>query len=118
MAWQRDQVTMTRWMKSLVDAQVDAARAQGAFENLAGRGKPLAVADLAGPSAEQRFEALLFRSLGEIAPELALIRAVRGGRAALKGCTVPAERARLESVQRVQLAELTRLLQARRASQH
>jgi hypothetical protein len=114
LAWQKDQVTMTRWMRSLADAQIDAARMRGDFDNLRGKGKPLELDELDGLSAEQRFEALLLRSLGEVAPELALIRAIRTGRAQLATCAEPLERKRLEGVLGAQVSELTAALKARR----
>jgi hypothetical protein len=105
---------MTRWMVGLLDAQVAAARARGDFDNLPGSGKPLDLDDLTGLDAEQRFDALLLRSVGEIAPEVALIRSVRARRALIDQSRVGPERAALETGLQAQIVELKAALKTRR----
>jgi hypothetical protein len=107
---------MTRWVVGLLDAQVAAARARGDFDSLSGHGKPLELDDMAGLTAEQRFEALLLRSVGEVAPEVALIRSIRAGRERIARSGTGPERAVLETAQRAQVIELRAALKARRGA--
>ena len=105
---------MTRWMMGLLDAQVSAARVPGDFDHLPDHGKPLTLDDMAGLDAEQRFDILLLRSLGEIAPEMSLIRSVRANRARVRQCLSGPERATLEAALQAEVSELTVALKARR----
>ncbi|MET0285298.1 MAG: DnaJ family domain-containing protein [Polyangiales bacterium] len=105
---------MTRWIVGLLDAQIAAARARGDFEDLPGRGQPLVLDDLEGLTGEQRFEALLLRSVGEVAPEVALIRGLRARRQRMVDADSAPARAVLEGEQRAQLVELIAALEARR----
>jgi hypothetical protein len=105
---------MTRWMIGLLDAQVAAARARGDFDNLSGHGKPLELDDLTGLDAEQRLEALLLRSVGEVAPEVALIRSIRAKRESISQGDAGPERAATEAALRAQVRELGLALKARR----
>ncbi|HEX5659508.1 MAG TPA: DnaJ family domain-containing protein [Polyangiales bacterium] len=106
---------MTRWIVGLLDAQVAIARERGAFEDLPGRGKPLEVDDLAGLSAEQRFDVLLARSLGEVAPEVAMIRSIRAGRQRISQLAPSSEKAELETALRTQVSALAAAVKARRS---
>jgi hypothetical protein len=106
---------MTRWMIGLLEAQVAAARARGDFDGLPGRGEPLELDDLAGLDAEQRFDALLLRSVGEVAPEVALIRSVRARRALIEQSHAGPERVKLELALKAEIAELSAALKARRS---
>jgi hypothetical protein len=105
---------MTRWMMGLLDAQVAAARARGDFDNLLGRGKPLELDDLAGLDAQQRFDVLLLRSMGEVAPEVALIRSIRARRARITASGSEPERADLARSLEAEVIELTKVLRARK----
>ncbi len=104
---------MTRWTVGLLDAQVAAARARGDFDNLSGYGKPLEPDAFAGLSGEQRFEALLLRTMGEVAPEVALIRSIRAARQQIESSSAQ-DRAGLERAQQVRVLELGAALKARR----
>ena len=105
---------MTSWAHGLLDAQVAAARARGDFDHLPGRGKPLELDELAGLDAEQRLEALLLRTVGEVAPEVALIRDIRKRRATIERTAAGPERSALETALQAQIVELTATLKARR----
>lgn len=105
---------MTRWMIGLLDAQVAAARARGEFDDLPGHGKPLELDDLTGLDADQRFDALLLRSMGEVAPEVALIRSVRASRALIQQSRPGPERDALEAGLKARVVELAAALKARR----
>jgi hypothetical protein len=107
---------MTRWTVGLLDAQVAAARARGDFDNLPGHGKPLELDDLAGLDGEQRFEALLMRTVGEVAPEVALIRSIRAARERIAESGSGPERTAMETAQRAQVAALGAALKARRGA--
>ena len=93
----------------LLDAQVRAARERGAFDDLAGHGKPLEVDDLSGRTPEQRFEALLLRNCGEVLPEVTLLREIRQGRQQLRCCKSPEEREALMAELRHKAAEVSRM---------
>ena len=97
----------------LVDAQIRAARERGVFDDLPGRGKPLELDDVP-PSltSDQHFEALLMRTLGELPPEVALVRDIRACRVALEQNVSAAESERLETVRGQKLNELCALLRA------
>jgi hypothetical protein len=95
----------------LVDAQIRAARERGDFDGLPGRGKPLELNDvLPSLTPDEHFEALLLRTLGELPPEVALVREIRACRKALDQGPSPAERARLQVCRRSKLDELCALL--------
>ena len=93
-----------------VEAQVRATRGRGDFERLPGLGKPLPLDDLDGLSAEQRFEALLMRSIGEVSAKVAVVREIRACRALIErsGCAEERERARVTA--REKINELQQLL--------
>ena len=93
----------------LLDAQVRAARERGAFDDLPGHGKPLELELLSGLTPDQRFEALLLRSCGEVLPEVTLLREIREGRARLGRCESAAEREALVLVLRAKAAEVSRI---------
>jgi hypothetical protein len=98
----------------LVDAQIRAARARGDFDDLASRGKPLALDDMpASFTAEQHFEALLLRTLGEVPLEVALVRDIRACRKALEQEPSSAESERLQKARSQKVDELCALLRAR-----
>jgi hypothetical protein len=98
----------------LVEAQIRAARARGAFDDLEGHGKPLDLEPLPGANAEQRFEGLLMRSLGEVAPEVALAREIRECRKSSESAGSTAERDRMLQVLRSKFDELAATLKARK----
>ena len=92
-----------------LDAQVRAARERGAFDNLPGRGKPLPPDELSGLTSDQRFEALMFRSCGELLPELRLLREIRAAQKQLPDCKSPEEREALVSTLRAKALEVSLL---------
>ena len=77
---------------ALIEAQIRAARERGAFDDLPGRGKPLELEDLSHLSPEQRMEALLLRTCGELSPEGALLRQISELRRQLETCESPERR--------------------------
>lgn len=95
-------------MNQLLEAQIRAARERGAFDDLPGHGKPLDLDDLAGLTPEQRFEALLLRTCGEVSPEVALLREIRARREAIARCDSPEERERLRVELRAKAFELSK----------
>lgn len=78
----------------LVEAQIRAARERGDFDQLPGRGEPLPADPLEGLSPDQRFEALLMRSLGEVSAKVAVVREIRARRALLEHSSSEQERGR------------------------
>ena len=97
----------------LVDAQIRAARERGEFDDLLGHGKPLELHDLP-PSltSDQHFQELLLRTLGELPPEVALVRDIRACRKALEQDISSEESERLQIVRGQKLNELCALLRA------
>jgi hypothetical protein len=93
----------------LVDAQIRAARERGDFDDLQGRGKPLELDNLP-LTPDEHFEALLLRTLGELPPEVALVRDIRACRKALDQEPSLAERERLQACRRGKVDELCVLL--------
>ena len=102
----------------LVEAQIQAARMRGDFDNLPGHGKPLDLDDLPGLTPEQRFEALLLRGAGELAVEVLLAREIRECREALEQATSAEEREHVRTTLDAKLDELAVALKARRSSKH
>jgi hypothetical protein len=105
---------MASGIDRLVEARIREARERGAFDDLPGQGQPLHLDDLNGLTPEQRFEALLLRSCGEVSPEVALLREIRACREALVSCQVESERERLRGELRRKAVELSELLKERR----
>ncbi len=97
----------------LVEAQVAAARARGEFDQLEGRGQPLQLNDLDHLRPEQRFEALLMRSCGEVPAQLALVRDIRALRARLPRTDSEQEREHMRASIREKFEELQTLLRDR-----
>ena len=97
-------------LNRLLDAQIREARERGAFDDLPGKGKPLELDPLTGLSPEQRLDALLLRSCGELSPAAALLQEIREGRAQLARCTSASERESLLASLRAKAAEVSRLL--------
>ncbi|HEY3493931.1 MAG TPA: DnaJ family domain-containing protein [Polyangiaceae bacterium] len=95
---------------ALVEAQLRAARERGDFDELRGRGKPLQLDDLDHLSPEQRFEALLMRSLGEVPAKVALVREIRACRALIEHSASEQERESAQLAIRKKVNELQRLL--------
>jgi hypothetical protein len=93
----------------VLDAQVRAARDRGAFDNLPGHGKELPPDELSGLSPEQRFDALLLRSCGEVLPEATLLREIREGRKQLLSCKSPEAREALRAVLRAKALEVSQM---------
>ncbi|MCC6555248.1 MAG: DUF1992 domain-containing protein [Polyangiaceae bacterium] len=60
----------------LVEARIQGAMRSGALDDLPGSGKPLKDDDLAGLTAEERFEALITRSVGGPPEEVRLLREI------------------------------------------
>jgi len=105
----------TKGTPRVIDAQVQAARERGDFEHLAGHGKPLEEDPLQGLTPEQRTEALLMRTLGEVLPEVSLTREIRALRQRLSLADVPsAERAALSASLTRKVDELREALKARK----
>lgn len=94
----------------LLEAQVRAARERGELEDLPGKGKPLALDDLDHLPADQRFDALLLRTCGEISAEVTLVREIRACRVELDSSESEPERARLRALMGEKVSELKRLL--------
>jgi hypothetical protein len=106
--------SMGNGIDRIVEARIREARERGDLDDLPGHGKPLNLDDLNGLTAEQRFEALLLRSCGELAPEVALTREIRAFRERLASCESEAERARLREALQNKAAELSALVRGRR----
>ena len=97
-----------------VEAQVSAARADGDFDNLPCRGKPLQLEDLDHLPLEQRFEALLMRSTGEVPVQVTLVREIRACRDAFRQSTSDADRERYRRILEEKQAQLQAVLKQNR----
>lgn len=104
--------------RGLVEALIHAARERGDFDNLPSHGKPLELDDLSGLNAEQRFDALVLRTVGELPLEASLAREIRECRKALASARPDEPNERLQQLLRTKLDELIATLKARRLSTH
>lgn len=98
----------------VLDAQIEAARQRGDFEQLPGHGKPLDLTDLDALSPDQRAETLLLRTCGELLPEVVLAREIREVRRCLSLEPRQIERDSLQAALESKQRELSELLRARR----
>lgn len=93
---------------ALIEAQIRAAREAGAFDDLPGRGKPLELEDLRHLSPEQRMEALLLKTCGELSPEAALLRQISALRQQLATCEGAEQRERILGEMRTKALEVAK----------
>lgn len=107
-------LSMSPDKRDLVEARIQEARQRGDFDDLAGRSKPLELEELPGASSEERFEALLMRSMGEVSAEVLLVREIRARRMALEQIVDPGERQRLLSELQEKRDELSAALKERK----
>jgi hypothetical protein len=82
----------------LAESKIQAALARGDFDNLPGRGRPLAVEDLSRVPASLRMGFRLLRNAGCLPPELEARKEVARLGALLAASGDPAERARLSEL--------------------
>ena len=92
----------------LLEAQIREARERGVFDDLPGRGKPLELEDLSHLSPEQRMEALLLRTFGELSPEAALLREIGALRQQLTSCESEEARERILTDMRAKALEVAK----------
>jgi hypothetical protein len=100
--------------KDLAEARIQEARQRGEFDELPGRNKPLALEELPGTNPEERFEALMLRSMGEVAAEVLIVRDIRQRKMALAHVHAPDERKRLLTELQEKREELSTALRERK----
>ena len=101
-------------IEGLVEARIREARANGAFDDLPGAGRPLELDDMRNLTPEQRLEALVLRSAGEVSEEVLLLREIRERREALARCTDPIECSRLRDEMQTRALAVSALFEASR----
>jgi hypothetical protein len=82
----------------LAESKIQAASARGDFDNLPGRGRPLALEDLSRVPASLRMGFRLLRTAGCLPPELEARKEVARLGALVAASGDPAERARLSEL--------------------
>jgi Domain of unknown function (DUF1992) len=85
-------------LQLLAESKIRAAMADGEFDNLPGRGKPLEFEDLSSVPAELRMGFKLLRNAGCLPPELEARKEVARLGSLLAATGDPAERARLSAL--------------------
>jgi hypothetical protein len=100
--------------KDLAEARIQEARQRGDFDQLPGRNKPLELEELPGTNPEERFEALILRSMGEVAAEVLIVRDIRQRKIALAHVEAPDERKRLLAALQEKRDELGAALRERK----
>jgi hypothetical protein len=99
---------------AIVEPRIREALANGALDDLPGAGKPLELDDYPGLTPEERMEALLLRTLGEVSEEVLLLREIRADRERIAAATDEAERERLRVLAREKAERVGKLFEERR----
>lgn len=102
---------MTKDLHQLVEARIRAAQARGPLATT-GEGQPLPPDPTAGLPEEQRFEAILARSVGGVPEEVAVLKALEALRERYDRCEDAAERERLRDVLRARAREASMMFEA------
>jgi hypothetical protein len=85
-------------LQRLAESKIRAAMERGEFDDLPGRGKPLALEDLSGVPAELRMGFKLLRNAGCLPPELEARREAARLGALIAATGDPEERSRLSGL--------------------
>ena len=104
--------------RDLAEARIQEARQRGDFDALPGRNEPLELEELPGSNPEERFEALMLRSMGEVAAEVLIVRDIRQRNIALANVESPDERKRLLTALQEKRDELSAALRERKRQRH
>jgi len=83
-------------LEKLVEGIIQEAMANGEFDNLRGKGKPLNLDEYFNTPEHLRLGYSLLKSNGFLPEELVLFKEMQEAREALAACEDPAERARLQ----------------------
>jgi DnaJ homologue, subfamily C, member 28, conserved domain len=100
--------------ESIVEARIRDAIARGDFDDLAGKGRPLALEDLSAVPKDLRAGYLLLKNAGVLPEEMQLRKEMVSLEALLDACVDPSERTRLRRDLHWKLIRFQVLMERRR----